>query len=175
MSVKIEDALEGEKAEKDHAEKCMLGYMWNLVLSSLQHSHIPVREDMLILAERASGRDLQGLDPFTVRKISARVETEGHAILKEGGSNIIVMVAALARMTLNLAGNGYPVTENLILLAMAFNEEIKEDPSDYGGIQMIETVAGKLINEANRREFLRVTREMQIDAQMDPRLKNIET
>lgn len=149
------DGKSALRTDKDICETCLFASMWDLTLSSLKAANYDVREDMVILVQRSIHRDLEkeGLAPKDVKRISRKIETNGHTILKACNTSLAQMVAGLARMTLKMRGEGWPITENVVLVAIAFNEEVKEDPSIYGGDVMIQRAAERMLNEAHRLEF----------------------
>lgn len=137
-------------------QACLPAYMYTLLGASLEKMGVFLKEDVTTLMNRASTRDLEDFDMILINRIGTKIESEGHAILKAGGDNPILLIAALSRMIVKMVDEGVPFKENVILVALAFAEEIKEDASDYGGEDAINLASGKMIKEANARGWFRV-------------------
>ena len=145
------------RTDKEICEICLPAYMWSLLLQSMANNGYDVRNDMEILLDRALRRDLEkeNLKPEDIARISKKIENEGHGILTAGGSgdNLAKLAVGLARFTVSLIGEGWPITENVQLIAIAFNEEGKDYIGDFGGEQAIATTASNILREGQRREF----------------------
>ncbi len=136
--------------DKEIVQRCLAPYMFTLLFKSLAAQGLIVREDMNILMERAQGRDMQDLDPLSVLRLGRKIEDQGHAILKVWGGSLKVSIIGLSRMLIKLVDEGFSLTENVLLCALAFSEDYNLDPSEWGKEADVTQAMAMFMNEAHR-------------------------